>query len=590
MNYSIKINQLQLIDNKLTLAISGMIEDPEISDTHLPRPKLVLYFDNGSENRRLPLVLNEISYINGKCCFEGEYTYRLDLIYWSTRGMALPSLMTLKLSYGRFYEEKAEFELKKNSFEALSESFSVEPAENSLNITPLPVKKKSGPVRLIQRVGGVIFYFLTFLLALCLIPWFLLEALLSFAGITKLHPKVKTNVIPRKIIGHVNARFSQLTTFKITLQKSYKGFIILLYTLLKPLPIKQNRITFISMRRNELSGNFAFVYDKLKHRDDLDIKFILSYSSSAVLPLSVVIKFCFSCAVSRVIVLDEFTPQIHYLTLKKQTKLIQLWHACGAFKTFGFTRLGKPSGSPQTTKMHRSYDYVTVSSGYCKKCHSEGFGISDEKIVPTGIARTDVFFDDSYKSDIKRKFFEKYPTLQGKKIILFAPTFRGDVKETAYYPTERFDIEAVCKELGDDYAIIVKHHPFVTEKQPIPQKYSSTVIDLSEQEELNDLLFVTDIIITDYSSLVFEAALLKIPMLFYVFDLKEYIKSRDFYFDLQLDSPGKLVYTLPELINAIKAEDFEAWRIEAFAHKFFDSFDGKSSERIAELIIKALHE
>jgi CDP-glycerol glycerophosphotransferase (TagB/SpsB family) len=276
--------------------------------------------------------------------------------------------------------------------------------------------------------------------------------------------------------------------------------------------------------------------------------------------------------------------------LKPETKLVQLWHACGAFKTFGFTRLGKPKGSPQATRMHRSYDYVTVSSEYCKKCHSEGFGINTDNIVPTGIARTDIFFDEEYKANFRKQFFKEHPTFKGKKIILFAPTFRGDLKASARYPMELFDLNEVCETLGEDYAVIIKHHPFITEEHPIPAEYTDRVIDLSASTEINDLLFVSDIIISDYSSLIFEASLLNKPMLFYAYDLQQYIKSRDFYFDFKLYIPGKICTSLYTLLQAILNEDFETEKIERFRNMFFDDLDGKSSERIAQLIYKCLEE
>ena len=108
--------------------------------------------------------------------------------------------------------------------------------------------------------------------------------------------------------------------------------------------------------------------------------------------------------------------------------------------------------------------------------------------------------------------------------------------------------------LSDDYAIIIKHHPFIQEKHPIPAEYRDRVIDLSENTEINDLLFVSDLVITDYSSLVFESSLLDIPMLFYAYDLQSYIKSRDFYFDFKLYIPGKIctsLYTLLENISIV---------------------------------------
>lgn len=586
MNYELKITQLEIVGNEMTIGLSGTVFDPDIEKNVLCSPKAVLFFDNGSENRRIPLVLSRVNYINGKCLFDGTYTYRLDLIYWSTRGRPLLSCMTLNFSYGNFYTENAKFIFNTEPCSD-SERFLLTTGENKIVLKPVRCGEHSSALKKAVLPLRAVFYFITLLMSVCLIPWFLLEALLSFTGITRLHSSVKAENPLKRILFHVNARMAQLTTYKLTLDKCYKLTVITLYAALKHLPVKKNRITFISMRRNELSGNFAFVYDKLKGNPDNDIRFILSYSDSARLSPSVTLRFCFACAVSRVIVLDEFTPQIHWINLKKDTCLIQLWHACGAFKTFGFTRLGKPAGSPQKTRMHRSYDYVTVSSSYCKRCHSEGFGISDEKVIPTGIPRTDVFFDKAYGEKIRTEFFEKYPKLKSKKIILFAPTFRGTVKENAYYPTDKFNAEELYEALGGEYAIIVKHHPFVGERQPIASRYADVIIDLSDSTELNDLLFVSDIVITDYSSLIFEAALLKLPMLFYVFDLEEYVRERDFYFDLRLNSPGKLVYTEEQLITAIKERDFEAERTEAFTKMFFDSLDGSSSERTARLIEEA---
>lgn len=584
MDYKIKINNFELKKEELKIAVSGEIIDPTISKENLPRPKLVLFFDNSEENRRIPLVIKEINYIDKVCYFFGEYSYKLNFLFWSTRKNNLPFSLSLKLYYGNFEVENAVF----STPEIVSENspFICKNEKEKIVFTYKTIK--SFRCKKLLKPFGLLVTFINFLIALCLIPWFLIEALLSFLGITEIHKKVVTPIPIRRIIGHINQRVYQFSKVKITLYLINKIIIILLYNLCKLFALQTNRISFISMRRTELSGNFEFVYDKLKGRKDLDIKFLLTYSNSVWLSPLKTFKFCYLCATSKTIVLDEFTPQIHFINLRKQTKLIQLWHACGAFKTFGFTRLSKPSGSPQNTKMHRNYDFVTVSSSYCKKCHSEGFGISEEKVVPTGIPRTDVFFDDKYKTEITNKLYSQYPTLKDKKVVLFAPTFRGEVKESAFYPTEKFDISTVCKSLGDEYAIIIKHHPFVSQKQPIPDELKSRVIDVSKNTELNDLLFISDVIITDYSSLIFEASLLKTPMLFYVFDLQEYIKERDFYFDLRLNSPGKLVYSQEELISAILNKDFETERMEAFANMFFDHFDGKSSERVAKLITDSL--
>lgn len=590
MEFKLEFSEFRICGHSLLVEFSGYVEDPAILTGGYSRPKAVLYFDNGMENRRLPLVLQDLQYFGNRCTFGGRYRYDLSTVYWNTRGIKLDSCLSVIFSYGTLYRESAPFTLGEGALSCDDLRWHCNLSENQFLLIPVAAPKVNPIKRYLIRPLSWVFDQITLLLGIAMIPWFLLESLLCFVGIVRWDKRVRSRNPLRRIIGHINGRVLGFARRKITLIKMYKSLIQFLFKFFCIFKIRKNRITFISMRRTELSGNFAFVYEQMKERKDLDLHFILTYSNSVWMSLRDIFRFCYACAVSKVIVLDEFTPQIHYLDLRKETKLIQLWHACGAFKTFGFTRLGKPAGSPQVTRNHRSYDYVTVSSTYCKRCHSEGFGISDEKIIPTGIARTDVFFDEGYKQKVREAFYQKYPQLREKKILLFAPTFRGMVKETAHYPMERMDFKVLYEAVGKEYAIIVKHHPFVKEKHPIPEEYRDYILDLSEETELNDLLFVTDLIITDYSSLIFEAALLKIPMLFYVFDLNEYIRQRDFYFDLRLESPGKLVYSQKELTKAISEQDFETDRMDSFAKMFFDDFDGRSTERIVALIDRALKE
>lgn len=269
--------------------------------------------------------------------------------------------------------------------------------------------------------------------------------------------------------------------------------------------------------------------------------------------------------------------------------MIQLWHACGAFKTFGCSRMGRPGGQSQQSPNHRSYDYATVSSHNIAKFYAEGFGISEEKVAATGIPRTDVFFDEEYKKQVREKFYQEYPKLKEKKILLFAPTFRGNGKLSGYYPVDRLDVNRLYEDLKEEYAIIVKHHPFVNNRSAIKKKYQDMIIDLSDNSELNDLLFVTDVLITDYSSVVFEASLLDIPMLLYAFDLDRYISSRGFYYEYEDMAPGKIIRAYSDLVDAIEQKDWENDKLEEFKKRFFDDLDGKSSQRTADLILDCLN-
>lgn len=591
MEYKIKINSLIVEKQTMTIDLSGEFIDKTINPKFLSTPKVILHFDNGKEDRRIPLVIRfaDITYIDGKCMFSGVYNYRLDYLFWKTRGKGLPFNLYFNLSFADFYEEKVPIDVTPDEFIQDKKFFVLKNCGDHFDITSKidKLKRSNRNMSLVLAFDSLI-KIITLIYSIALIPFFFIEALITFTGAKNMPSKIESENKVARVVSYIIYRISKVSRENLTMDGYKRSLIRRKYKHKKHKAVEPNKITFFSARREEVSGNFEFVYNKLKDDKNLNINFLFNTKSFRYMTRKEINDFAEACATSKIIVLDEYTPQIHLIDLKPETKIIQLWHACGAFKTFGFTRIGKPKGSPQATRMHRSYDYVTVSSEYCRKCHSEGFGIATDNIVPTGIARTDIFFNEEYKENFKKKFYNEHPNFKDKKIILFAPTFRGDIKQTARYPMELFDINEVCETLGDEYAIIIKHHPFITEKHPIPEEYKDRVIDLSESTEINDLLFISDIIISDYSSLVFEASLLNIPMLFYAYDLQAYIKSRDFYFDFKLYIPGKICTSLYKLLQAIKEEDFETEKIERFRNMFFDDLDGNSSQRIADLIYKCL--
>ncbi len=585
MEYQIEVKELLIEDDSLTLTVMGTIMDEKINSHFVSKPKLILHFDNGVEDRRIPFVLSNVIHTEGKCYFSGRYTYRLDLLFWKTRKQFLPFDMYFNFSFVDYYAEKIQANFKPEVCQVDKKFFGFKRYENHYAF--LPDKKailKSPARRFFVKLFDKIIRFIEYIIAIAMLPLFFVEAVLHFSGVLRLPSRFNDESNSKKFVAFILWRFSNVSDCRVSLWTFKRWLFMRSFGFFKLFKIKKNRITFISLRRNDISGNFAFIYDKIKDDKSLDIHFILNEHTISFMSFKEIFDFTKYCATSKIVVLDEFTPMIHYIELRRDTKLVQLWHACGAFKTFGFTRLSKPKGSPQTTQNHRSYDYVTVSSTYCKKCHSEGFGISTDNVVATGIPRTDVFFDEAYKQKAREKFYQAHPNFAGKRIILFAPTFRGTVKETAFYPTEMFDVARVCDSIPDDYAIIIKHHPFVNDVQPIPEKYKDRVIDLSCESELNDLLFITDVIITDYSSLVFEASLLDIPMIFFAFDLEHYINERDFYFDFKEYVPGKIAYSLDELIDSINNEDFCTEKIRPFADMFFDNRDGKATDRVVKLL------
>ncbi len=352
---------------------------------------------------------------------------------------------------------------------------------------------------------------------------------------------------------------------------------------------KGNRILFASDSRKELSGNMKDVYDRMVERGldkQFKISFCLKESVSTRRNLLDKIRTPYLLASADIIIIDDFNPTVKQCKYKPSVKIIQLWHACGAFKTVGFSRTGKAGGPFVTNNNHRVYTHAIASSSHVARFYAEAFGMTKGTVYPTGVPRTDVFFNDDYKRETRQRMFEEIPLAKGKRVILFAPTFRGNGAKSGRYPMNMIDMPKVAKMCRDTNSIFIfKMHPFVHNPVVIPEEYSDVIIDCTSYREINDMLFFTDLLITDYSSVVYEASTLNIPMLFYAYDLEEYISKRDFYEPFETFVPGKIVQDFDSMMTAIYDGDFEQEKVEPFCQRNFEFRDGGSTDRVIDWLI-----
>ena len=402
--------------------------------------------------------------------------------------------------------------------------------------------------------------------------------------VVKLNLKHTASQTKRKIVKHP-VYLKTKKVIKTNKTKLGNKFLQAAYQRYLKLPVVENRVTFLSDSRVDFTGNFEFIHRELEARGGYEIKSLLKPSIQAKRTIREQLDMVYYLATSKYILLDDYYPQIYKYTMRPEIEVIQLWHATGAFKTFGFSRLGKKGGPSVRSKNHRNYTKAIVSSSQIKRHYAEAFGISENRVIATGVPRTDIFFDEAYKQAKMEELYAKYPLLKEKKVIMFAPTFRGSGQKTAHYPFHEFNIPKLYETLGDEYVIIMKLHPFIKDVPIWGDKYSDFIVDLSHEREINDLLFVSDLLITDYSSVCFEYALLNRPMIFFAYDLEEYISSRDFYYPYEAFVPGPIARTSDDLIDIIQNEKFEYKKLEEFRIKFFDHLDGKSTQRVVDQLL-----
>ncbi|KGA96894.1 CDP-glycerol:glycerophosphate glycerophosphotransferase [Alkalihalobacillus alcalophilus ATCC 27647 = CGMCC 1.3604] len=372
--------------------------------------------------------------------------------------------------------------------------------------------------------------------------------------------------------------------FKKILKFIFHIIFKILYNSFSLLPIKKNQVLFASDRRENLSDNFSFIFSEIKKQQlPIDCKFAFNLKQNS---MKQIVQLAYLLARSKVILVDDYYPYIYPLKIRQNSEIIQVWHAVGAFKRFGFSLTGVHGAPKLDPFMHRNYSKAIVSSKNVASHYAEAFNMSENQIVATGIPRTDVFFDEEYKSKKIVGLYDRFPFLKDKKVIMYAPTFRGKGKNTAYYPLAKVDFAKWHNALKEDYVFLIKWHPYIKEKVVIPEEFASFYYDVSDYSDINDLLFVTDILITDYSSVCFEYALLRKPIIFYAFDVEDYTHNRDFYYPYESFIPGPLVKESQELLETIQEEKFDMSLIDDFVNYFFDHQDGKSSERFVNQLLK----
>ena len=306
------------------------------------------------------------------------------------------------------------------------------------------------------------------------------------------------------------------------------------------------------------------------------------------------------------IFLDDHSQTTDWLTIKGAV-ITQLWHAGAGFKSTGYSRFGMPA-SPAPKSGHRQYTYGIAGSKKIRHFFSEVWGINDEMVLPTGMPRLDEYLDENYIEETANKLLNNYPVLckpssdsaksvsttseswkdrKRDNIILFAPTYRGENKKHAYYPYDKLDLDRLYKLCEKtDSVIIFKMHPFVEDPVPIPEEYKDRMIDLVKYPNINDLFYITDLLITDYSSNIYEFSLMRKPILFYAFDIDEYTETRGFHRDYRTNVPGKIVETFDDMIQAIEKKDFEYEKVEEYIDNNFEFTDTHACDRIIDWIIR----
>ena len=270
---------------------------------------------------------------------------------------------------------------------------------------------------------------------------------------------------------------------------------------------------------------------------------------------------------------DNFMPMAN-LNFSKDAVVTQLWHAEGAFKKFGLSAPLTNDVADRERKCSEKLTYVVCSSKNVAPVYSEAFGIDESKILPLGAPRIDLLLTERNIDELRNAFDDAHPECKGKKLILYAPTFRenGDADKRLL---DNINMSEFEKHLGDEYSLLIKLHPQINSSKPV-----NGAVDVTKGHDIGELTLICDMLITDYSSACMDFALLSKPCIFFAFDLEEYEKERSFYFDYESYVPGDVARTFDEVIEVIKNPRKSKEKLRNFRDFNFDYVDCNNAERI----------
>ena len=351
---------------------------------------------------------------------------------------------------------------------------------------------------------------------------------------------------------------------------------------------KKKHLLFLSEKSETLALNMAAIYHRMQERG-LDQEFVIEFSlrntEDIVYSKRSSAKMIAKIGRADVIIVDDHIPFFNNFMLAEDTVMIQVWHAGAGFKGVGYSRWGH-YGCPGVFSCHRQYTYCISGSKEINHFFSEQFGILDEQIIPTGMPRMDQYLDPEVRKEATARIYERYPGIRGRKVILFAPTYRGQSRQNAYYPYELIDFDGLYRYAqAHNAAVLFKMHPWVHGDVPIDERYRDRFYSVNDYPNINELFYITDLLITDYSSGMYEFLLMNKPMLFFPFDKNQYSVSRGFHRDYDTNVPGKICYTFAEILDALEHEDYQFEKVGSMLSKYFDKVDTHNCDRVIDWLI-----
>lgn len=367
-------------------------------------------------------------------------------------------------------------------------------------------------------------------------------------------------------------------------------------------PVDEKLVVFAEQKHEKMPSNFVGLYEmcvkagyRCEYVSEGRFRHPIPGQHQLIMLMKSRFRFMRLFARCKVLFLADYFDLADVVKKRPETQVIQLWHACGLLKKWGYAAADSPGWGPTEKGLKRYPIYVNQTlcavsshSPIVKAGYQAAFRCGADIVLPLGCPRTDRFFDDGYVRAARKRLLDRFPQIGDRKILLYAPTYRGATLLDSYIE-HTLDIRRLKESLSEKYVLITKFHPLMAGeglRESERLAGSDFVFDVTKQMTAEEILPTADVLITDYSSILFEFLLFERPVISYVFDIDEYVKDRGFFHPYDELAPGPYVFNQDELIAALTTVDqwFDVERVRQYKEKFMSACDGHSTERIFEAV------
>lgn len=359
-------------------------------------------------------------------------------------------------------------------------------------------------------------------------------------------------------------------------------------------PINNKRIMFESFSGDFYSDSPKYIYEYLyeHYGDEFEYVWVMNNKKTKI-PGNPITTKRFSLKYHKLMATSKYwvvnTRQAGRLVKRPQQILLSTWHGT-PLKKLGFDMGNIYIQNPRTKESYihdsSAWDYFVSPNRFSTEIFRRAFAY-DGEILETGYPRNDILFnaDENKIGQIR----ERLNLPDDRKVILYAPTWRDDdsydVGKVKF--KLKLDLEKLEKAIGDEYVVLVRNHYLITDSDV--DDYEHFAVDVSHYDDIAELYLISDVLITDYSSVFFDFANLRRPILFYMYDLERYEEElRGFYIDINKEVPGPILRTTDEVIDALNdldniAEQYRE-RYDEFCEKYCSLEDGNATKRVVEKV------